>query len=192
MPVCRVPFGSMLTPAPKVAAFPAASTASFWRWRVTPAIFSAQPLQSLPRTTTVYRGIVTLDAFNKRDKRIFRPGQLVRPAARSDAEQSHWHRLDGWNEFLGHRQCDRKQRGGERNPLLQSNVGPTPFEIQNYIQAAAEARIIGGTLYVVVPGGGVYNFVGPPPAYPGQVIPLPYDPNGQPALPDGGANQPFP
>ena len=58
------------------------------------------------------------------------------------------------------------------------NVGPTPFEIQNYIQAAAEARIIGGTLYVVVPGGGVYHFVGTSSsAYPGQVIPLPDDPN---------------
>ena len=52
---------------------------------------------------------------------------------------------------------------------------PTPIELQNYIQAAAEARIINGTLYVVVPGGGVYNFVDP--QNNDAVVPLPYDPD---------------
>ncbi len=54
-------------------------------------------------------------------------------------------------------------------------VSSTPIELQNYIQAAAEARIIGGTLYVVVPGGGVFNFLDP--ANNDAVVPLPYDPN---------------
>jgi hypothetical protein len=51
----------------------------------------------------------------------------------------------------------------------------TPLELQNYIQAAAEARIIGGTLYVVVPGGGIYNFLDP--LNNDAVVPLPFDPN---------------
>jgi hypothetical protein len=51
----------------------------------------------------------------------------------------------------------------------------TPIELQNYIQAAAEARIIGGTLYIVVPGQGIYNFLDP--QNNDAVVPLPYDPN---------------
>ncbi len=51
----------------------------------------------------------------------------------------------------------------------------TPIELQNYIQAAAEARIIAGTLYVVVPGGGIYDFLDP--LNNDAVVPLPYDPN---------------
>ncbi len=50
-----------------------------------------------------------------------------------------------------------------------------PEELQNYIQAAAEARIINGTLYIVVPGGGVYNFLDP--FNNDTVVPLPFDPN---------------
>jgi hypothetical protein len=53
-------------------------------------------------------------------------------------------------------------------------VSPAPIEIENYIQAAAEARIINGTLYVVVPGGGIYNFLNPAND---AVSPLPGDPN---------------
>ncbi|HEX4119014.1 MAG TPA: immunoglobulin domain-containing protein, partial [Verrucomicrobiae bacterium] len=56
-----------------------------------------------------------------------------------------------------------------------SEESATPIELQNYIQAAAEARIIGGTLYIVVPGGGVYNFLDP--QNNDAVAPLPYDPN---------------
>ena len=32
------------------------------------------------------------------------------------------------------------------------SLRPAPFEIQNYIQAAGEARVIGGTLYVALIG----------------------------------------
>lgn len=56
-----------------------------------------------------------------------------------------------------------------------ASYGGTPIELENYIQAAGEARIIGGTLYVVVPGGGVYNFLDPDNNY--AVAPLPYDPD---------------
>ena len=52
--------------------------------------------------------------------------------------------------------------------------GGTPVELQNQIQAAAQARIINGTLYIVVPGGGVYNFVDP--NNNNALVPLPYDP----------------
>ncbi len=56
-----------------------------------------------------------------------------------------------------------------------ASVSPTPLELQNYIQAAAEARIINGTLYVVVPGSGVYNFLDP--QNDDAVVPLPFDPS---------------
>ena len=54
-------------------------------------------------------------------------------------------------------------------------AGGTPSELQNYIQAAAEARIINGTLYIAVIGGGIYNFLDP--LNNDVVVPLPYDPN---------------
>src|SRR3984957_43528 len=54
-------------------------------------------------------------------------------------------------------------------------AGGTPSELENYIQAAGQARIIGGTLYVVVAGGGVYNFIDP--LNNDAVVPLPFDPN---------------
>ncbi|HSY20096.1 MAG TPA: immunoglobulin domain-containing protein, partial [Candidatus Acidoferrales bacterium] len=53
--------------------------------------------------------------------------------------------------------------------------GGTPTELQNYIQAAAEARIINGVLYVVVSGGGVYNFLDG--ANHDALVPLPEDPD---------------
>ena len=81
-------------------------------------IFS--PTNAKPSSdTTVYRGIVTLDAFNNAISVYSDLANWFGLPPGSDAEQSHWHRLHGWNEFLGNRQCDRKQHGGERNPLLQ-------------------------------------------------------------------------
>lgn len=56
-----------------------------------------------------------------------------------------------------------------------NNVSPTPIEIQNEVQAAAEARIVNGVLYIVVPGVGVLNFVDP--QNNNAVVPLPYDPS---------------
>ncbi|HEX3799417.1 MAG TPA: immunoglobulin domain-containing protein [Verrucomicrobiae bacterium] len=55
------------------------------------------------------------------------------------------------------------------------DYGGMPVELQNFIQAAAQARIIGGTLYIVVPGAGVYNFLDP--FNNDTVVPLPFDPN---------------
>ena len=53
-----------------------------------------------------------------------------------------------------------------------------PVEVQNFIQAAGEARIINGTLYIATKptagvASGVYNFVDPAS---GNVVPLPWDP----------------
>ena len=59
--------------------------------------------------------------------------------------------------------------------LYYNTANTSPYEVQNYLQGAYEARIIGGTLYVVVTGGGVYNFVDP--ANNRAVVPLPFDPN---------------
>ena len=89
-------------------------------------------------------------------KCLFRFGQLVWHSRRGGvghAGQSHRHCLDGWNQFLGHRQFCGNQLELDGTLFYNPNVEPTPYEVQNYIQAAAEARIIGGTLYVVVPGG---------------------------------------
>jgi|GEM_PF-1085760 len=67
------------------------------------------------------------------------------------------------------------------NPNL--NLDPTsgaatPVEVQNYLQAAAEARIIGGTLYIAAKpttgvASGIYNFVDGG----GNVVPLPQSAN---------------
>ncbi|HMD55755.1 MAG TPA: hypothetical protein VKJ65_14510, partial [Phycisphaerae bacterium] len=135
------------------------------------------PTASKPSAATnpiVYRGIVTLDAFTN--------------AISVYSDQANWFGLppgvtqnnptgiattDGTN-FWGTGNVTGTSSEASGTLFYNANVGPTPFEIQNYIQAAAQARIIGGTLYVVVPGAGVYNFLS---MYDNSVVPLPYDPN---------------
>jgi hypothetical protein len=133
---------------------------------------------------TVTRGIVTLDAFTNATS-IYSDlanwfgipagsatGTQDNPTGIATADgASFW----GTGNFAG---ISTELSG---TLFYNASVGPTPFEVQNYIQAAAEARIIGGTLYIVVkpgtggvPAGGVYSFLNPAAQ---QVVPLPYDPN---------------
>lgn len=127
---------------------------------------------------TVSRGIVTLDAFTNAISVYSDPVQWfgipVGAAAGTQDNPTGIASTDGTNfwgtgNFAG--------SSGELDGTLYYNAnqnGGAPVEVQNYVQAAAEARIIGGTLYVVVPGVGVVNFVDPATQ---TVVPLPWDPN---------------
>ena len=137
--------------------------------------------------TNVYRGVVTLDAFTNAIGVYYDLANWFGlPPGVTQNNPTGIASTDGTN-FWGTGNVTGSSAEASGTLFYNANVGATPFEIQNYIQAAGEARIIGGTLYVVVPfasGGpaaGIYNFVGTSSsAYPGQVIPLPYDPNGNP------------
>ena len=126
---------------------------------------------------TVSRGIVTLDAFaNATSAYSDLANWFGIPAGSASGTQdnptgiastdgaSFW----GTGNFAG--------TSGELDGTLfyNASVGSQPYEVQNYVQAAAQARIIGGTLYVVDIGVGVLNFVDPSS---GNVVPLPYDPD---------------
>ena len=137
------------------------------------------PTAAKPSTDfTVERGIVTLDAFTNAIS-VYSDlanwfGVPPGSAAGTQDNPTGIATTDGTNfwgtgNFAG--------TSSELDGTLFYNPGQNsgaPVEVQNYIQAAAEARIIGGTLYAVVPGGGVYNFVDPATQ---TVVPLPYDPN---------------
>ena len=129
----------------------------------------------------VTRGIVRLDAFNNAISVYSDPANWFGlPPGVSQNNPTGIATTDGTN-YWGTGNVTGTSGEASGTLFYNASVGATPFEIQNYIQAAAQARIIGGVLYVVVPGGGVYNFLAtpsaPPPFTPGQVIPLPYDPN---------------
>jgi hypothetical protein len=136
------------------------------------------PTSAKPSTDgTVTRGIVTLDAFtNATSVYSDLANWFGIPAGSASGTQDNPTGIastDGQNfwgtgNFAG--------TSGELSGTLfyNASVGSTPFEVQNYIQAAAEARIIGGTLYIAVIGGGIYNFLD---ANSGEVVPLPFDPN---------------
>ncbi|MDB6065049.1 MAG: hypothetical protein JWR26_1257 [Pedosphaera sp.] len=136
------------------------------------------PTSAKPSTDqTVTRGIVRLDAFTNATS-IYSDlaSWFGIPAGSSLTTQDNPTGIassDGTN-FWGTGNFAGVSSELSGTMFFNQNVGPTPFEVQNYIQAAAEARIIGGTLYIVVPGGGVYNFVNPADQ---SIVPLPYDPN---------------
>jgi hypothetical protein len=140
------------------------------------------PTAAKPSTDqTVTRGIVTLDAFaNAVSVYSDLANWFGIPAGSAAGTQdnptgiastdgaSFW----GTGNFAG--------TSTELNGTLFYNpyVGAAPYEIQNYLQAAGEARVSGGTLYIAVKpatgvAAGIYNFVDPST---GNVVPLPYDP----------------
>lgn len=130
---------------------------------------------------TVHRGIVTLDAFtNAISVYSDLANWFGMPPGVSQNNPTGIASTDGTNFWgTGNVTGTSTEASGVLFYNADLNTG-LPLEIENYIQAAAEARIIGGTLYVVVPGSGVYNFTDPNPPY--EVIPLPGDPNSNPAL----------
>src|SRR5208283_4598707 len=124
------------------------------------------PSASKPSANTnVYRGIVTLDAFTNAISVYSDPANWFGlPPGVTQNNPTGIASTDGTN-FWGTGNVTGTSVEASGTLFYNANVGPTPYEIQNYIQAAGEARIIGGTLYVVVPyaaGGpaaGVYNFL---------------------------------
>ena len=141
------------------------------------------PTASKPSTDqTVTRGIVTLDAFaNAVSVYSDLANWFGIPAGSAAGTQDNPTGIastDGAN-FWGTGNFAGTSTELDGTLFYNSSVGAQPFEIQNYLQAAGEARIIGGTLYVAVKSAtgvasGVYNFVDPGT---GSVVPLPYDPD---------------
>lgn len=127
----------------------------------------------------VTRGIVTLDAFTNAISVYSDPAAWFGlPPGVTQNNPTGIATTDG-QSFWGTGNVTGSGTTVETSGTLfyNSSTAPQPVTVQNYIQAAAEARIIGGTLYIVVPGAGVYNFVGTTSSgLGGQVIPRPYDP----------------
>jgi hypothetical protein len=144
------------------------------------------PTSAKPSTDgTVNRGIVTLDAFTNAIS-VYQSvntwfGLPVGAAPGTQDNPTGIASLDGTNfwgtgNFAG--------ISGELDGTLFYNPnvnGGAPVEVQNYLQAAGEARIIGGSLLVATKSAtgvasGLYNFVDPAS---GQEVPLPWSPAAQ-------------
>jgi len=134
---------------------------------------------------TVTRGIVTLDAFtNATSVYSDLSTWFGIPAGSGQGTQDNPTGIastDGQNFWGTGNFAPVGANSGELSGTLFYNpaVGPNPFEVQNYIQAAGNARIIGGTLYIAAKpatgvAGGLYNFLS---IFDNSVVPLPYDPN---------------
>jgi hypothetical protein len=136
------------------------------------------PTSAKPSTDpTVTRGIVTLDAFTNATS-VYSSlnswfGIPVGAPSSTQDNPTGIASADGTN-FWGTGNFSGTSAELDGTLFFSPLVEGAPFEIQNYIQAAAEARVIGGTLYVAVPGSGIFNFINPAT---GNVVPLPYDPN---------------
>jgi hypothetical protein len=136
------------------------------------------PTSAKPSTDpTVHRGIVTLDAFTNAIS-VYSSlnswfGIPVGAPSGTQDNPTGIASMDGTN-FWGTGNFSGTSAELDGTLFYSPEVIGAPFEVQNYIQAAAEARVIGGTLYVAVPGSGIYNFVDPAT---GSVVPLPYDPD---------------
>ena len=144
------------------------------------------PTAAKPSTDpTVYRGIVRLDAFTNA---VSIYSDLANwfgiPAGSGPGTQDNPTGIastDGTNFWGTGNFAPVGANSGELDGTLFFNSieGPPPSEVQNFIQGAAEARIIGGTLYVACMSGkgappGIYNFVNPATQ---TVVPLPFDPS---------------
>ncbi|MGA2540315.1 MAG: immunoglobulin domain-containing protein [Verrucomicrobiota bacterium] len=134
------------------------------------------PIAAKPSSNpTVGRGFGTLDAFGN-EQVVYQDlaNWFGLPPGVTQNNPTGIATADGTN-FWGTGNVTGSSSEATGTLFFNGNESATPIELQNYIQAAAEARIINGTLYIVVPGGGVYNFLDP--ANNDAVVPLPYDPN---------------
>ncbi len=137
------------------------------------------PTNAKPSTdTTVPRGFGTLDAFGN-EQVIYSDvaNWFGLPPGVTQNNPTGIASTDGTN-FWGTGNFTGTSFEDSGVLFFNGNYAPyagTPIELENYIQSAGEARIIGGTLYIVVPGSGVYNFLDPNNNY--AVVPLPYDPD---------------
>jgi hypothetical protein len=134
------------------------------------------PSAAKPSTDpTVNRGIVRLDAFGN-EVPIYQDlaNWFGLPPGVTQNNPTGIASTDGTN-FWGTGNVAGTSEEAAGTLFFSTEEGPPPQELQNYIQAAAEARIIGSVLYVVVPGQGVYNFLDP--LNNDAVVPLPFDPD---------------
>ncbi len=124
---------------------------------------------------TVYRGFGTVDAFGN-EQVLYQDlaNWFGMPPGVTQDNPTGIASTDGVN-FWGTGNFAGTQFEDSGVLFYNTSVGSGPYELENYIQAAGEARIIGGTLYIVVGGGGVYNFLDP--LNNDAVVPLPFDPN---------------
>lgn len=142
------------------------------------------PTAAKPSTDpTVSRGIVTLDAFTNAIS-VYSSlntwfGIPVGAASGTQDNPTGIATMDGTN-FWGTGNFAGSSSELDGTLFFNPNVnGGAPAEVQNYLQAAGQARIIGGTLYVATKAAagvasGIYNFVDPSS---GSVVPLPWDPD---------------
>ena len=128
--------------------------------------------------STVNRGIVTLDAFTNAISVLTTPtGWFGIPLGSAPGTQDNPTGIaspDGTNFYGTGNFAAIGVGSGELDGTLYYNAGNGNLqEVQQFIQAAGQARIIGGTLYVAATTG-VYDFIDPSS---GAVVPLPWDPN---------------
>jgi hypothetical protein len=137
------------------------------------------PTAAKPSTDpTVNRGIVTLDAFTNATSVLTTPtGWFGIPLGSAPGTQDNPTGIaspDGTNFYGTGNFAAIGAGSGELDGTLFYNSGNENLqEVQQYIQAAGEARIVGGTLYVATTTG-IYDFIDPSS---GAVVPLPWNPD---------------
>ena len=144
------------------------------------------PTASKPSTdTSVSRGIVTLDAFTNAVSVLTTPtGWFGIPLGSASGTQDNPTGIaspDGTNFYgTGNFAAVGPATGELDGTLFYNSANTTLQEVQQYLQAAGEARIIGGTLLIATApvtgsvASGLYNMVDPAS---GNVVPLPWDPD---------------
>jgi len=143
------------------------------------------PTSSKPSTDpTVNRGIVTLDAFTNADSVLTTPtGWFGIPVGSAPGTQDNPTGIcstDGTNFYGTGNFAAIGSGSGELDGTLYYNSSSHVLqEVQQYLQAAGEARIIGGMLLVATKtatgvASGLYNFIDPSS---GAVVPMPWNPN---------------
>jgi hypothetical protein len=137
------------------------------------------PTAAKPSTDpTVNRGIVTLDAFTNATSVLTTPtGWFGIPLGAAPGTQDNPTGIaspDGTNFYgTGNYAAIGVGSGELDGTLFYNSANQNLQEVQQYIQAAGEARIIGGTLYVAATTG-IYDFIDPSS---GAVVPMPWNPN---------------
>jgi hypothetical protein len=144
------------------------------------------PTASKPSTdTSVNRGIVTLDAFTNATSVLTTPtgwfGIPLGSAAGTQDNPTGICSPDGTNFYgTGNFAAIGPATGELDGTLFYNSAFGTLEEVQQYLQAAGEARIIGGTLLIATApvtgsvASGLYDIVDPAT---GNVVPLPWDPD---------------
>lgn len=143
------------------------------------------PTSAKPSTDpTVNRGIVRLDAFTNAISVLTTPsGWFGIPLGSAPGTQDNPTGIaspDGTNFYgTGNFAAIGAGSGELDGTLFYNSMSANLQEVQQYLQAAGEARIIGGMLLVATKSGGgaasgLYNFIDPSS---GAVVPQPWNPN---------------